>query len=89
MYNKLKEEYRAQFPSQFDATFARMDEINKEKREILQYFQGRHYYEANIENMSDDAFARIRDLDIEYSNLSADLNNYLSTLTNPIESPFS
>lgn len=89
MYNKLKEEYRAQFPSQFDATFARMDEINKERREILQYFQGRHYYEANIENMSDDAFARIRDLDIEYSDLCTDLNNYLSTLKDPIESPFS
>jgi hypothetical protein len=38
MYNTLKEEYRAQFPKQFDATFARMDEINKEKREILSYF---------------------------------------------------
>jgi hypothetical protein len=64
-YNKLKEEYRSQFPPSFDGIFKRLDDINQEKMEIMNYAKTIHYHIANIENLSDDAFLRIKELDIE------------------------
>lgn len=79
-YNKLKEEYRQQFPPQFNSVFKRMDEINKEKREIMSYINVGHYYDANLEQLSDDAFERIKDLDIESGDLAKQCADYIRTL---------
>ena len=53
MYDVLKKEYREQFPDQCKPIFDRMDEINKERRELLIYADTGHFNKANIETLSD------------------------------------
>ena len=88
MYDVLKKEYREQFPDQCKPIFDRMDEINKERRELLVYADTGHFNKANIETLSDQTFLRIKDLDIERRQLSEQLKPYIEALGDSyIDSP--
>lgn len=88
MYDALKQEYREQFPDQCKPIFDRMDEINKERRELLIYADTGHFNKSSIEFLSDETFLKVKDLDIERRQLSEQLTPYIEALGDAyIDSP--
>lgn len=78
MFNDLQKQYREQFGGIFDDIFEQIDELGRERLDIVNTQKDRGYRQPNLTKLSDPAWIRIKQIDEEITALYQPILEWLS-----------